>query len=252
MQAYGKAFARVYDRHWGGFARHAAPIIREFYEDVSGVQSHKTLLDLCCGTGQLAAHFLERGYRVTGLDLSEHMLSHARRNTLPYVESGQARFVQGDASNFSLDERFGLVVSTFDALNHLDGFDALQRCFACVLPLLVDGGYFVFDLNTRAGLRRWNGISVEDSEELMVVSRGLLDSEGGRAWTRISGFLQVDGGLYERFEDTAFNVAYDLTAVRAGLIETGWASAHFARLEALAAPLDEPEKEGRVFVVARK
>ena len=250
MQAYGRAFARVYDRQWSGFARRVAPVIREFYESTPIGRTTQTVLDLCCGTGQLAVHFLAQGYRVTGLDLSAPMLSYARQNAMPYVESGQARFVQGDAGDFTLDERFGLAVSTFDALNHLPGFDALKGCFACVFPLLVAGGRFIFDLNTRAGLLRWNGISVEDTEDLMLVTRGVFD--GDRAWTRISGFLRVEGGLYERFEETAFNSVYDLAAVRAALVDCGWGSVHFARLEALAVPLDEPEKEGRVFVVAGK
>jgi predicted TPR repeat methyltransferase len=97
---------------------------------------------------------LERGYRVSGLDLSEAMLDHARTNASMFVQAGQAHFVQADASAFTLDERFGLVVSTYDALNHLASLEALQRCFASVYAVTQDGGTFVFDLNTRVGLKR--------------------------------------------------------------------------------------------------
>jgi len=34
------------------------------------------------------------------------------------------------------------------------------------------------------------------------------------------------------------------------LMEVGWKQVYFARVSYLSTPIDEPEKEGRVFVVA--
>ena len=112
MQAYNQSFARVYDLRWTGFARQIAPLILDFYSTTAVGQKNKTVLDLCCGTGQLALLFLEKGFRIVGIDLSKPMLFFAEGNARKYIESGQARFIQGDASDFSLDEKFGLVVST--------------------------------------------------------------------------------------------------------------------------------------------
>ena len=103
-------------------------------------QTNRRLLDVCCGTGQLAVHFLDRGYRVTGLDLSDEMLTYARQNAASYVESGRARFLAGDAADFALSEQFGLAVSTFDALNHLPDKTRLRACFECVNRTLAPGG----------------------------------------------------------------------------------------------------------------
>jgi len=50
------------------------------------------LLDLATGTGDLAAEFLRRGARVTGLDFSEKMLRIARKKL-----GAQAHWVLGDA-----------------------------------------------------------------------------------------------------------------------------------------------------------
>lgn len=253
MQAYGRGFARVYNLLWTGFARQAAPAILGFYESAGLGQANAALLDLCCGSGQLAVYFLERGYRVVGVDLSPAMLSFARENAAKYVAAGQARFIQADAADFSLDEQVGLAVSTYDALNHLDGLPALKGCFACVYPSVVEGGHFIFDLNTRLGLRRWNNLLVDDSrDEVMLVTQGIFDPHSERAITRISGFVQIAGERYERFEETVYNTAFDLQAVREALLEVGWREVHFARLQDLATPLAEPEQEGRVFIVARK
>jgi len=249
MQAYNQSFARVYNTRWSGFAKHVAPFIHDFYASTSIGQENRSVLDLCCGTGHLAMHFLEKGYWVVGLDLSEYMLFYARENTRQYVESGQAEFIQGDASNFKLDKSFGLVVSTFDALNHLENEQALRRCFECVHT--VSEGFFIFDLNTRNGLRRWNSIQVdENSEDALIITRGIYDGQSDKAWTRITGFVQVSNGSYERFEETAFNSAFEMGKVKNALLDIGWKNVYFAHIQDLKTPIIEPEKEGRVFIVA--
>jgi ubiquinone/menaquinone biosynthesis C-methylase UbiE len=155
LQAYNASFARVYNLRWAQFANNVAPRLRAFYESTPLGQQNHTLLDICCGTGQLAVNFLDNGYQVTGLDLSEAMLDYARGNASAFIVAGRARFVHSDASNFAMDERFGLAVSTYDALNHLPDFEALKGCFRSVYPLLLDGGWFIFDLNTELSLRHW-------------------------------------------------------------------------------------------------
>ena len=251
MQAYGQIFSRVYNTRWSAFAQCVAPRIYEFYAATPLGQKSRPVLDLCCGAGHLAVYFLEKGLRVVGIDLSEHMLIYAKENARRFVEAGQAKFLQGDASNFRLDERFGLVVSTFDSLNHLTGEPDLERYFHCARA--VSDGYFIFDLNTRLGLRRWNGIEVDDSTgDEIIINRGIYDGQGERAWARVTGFVRTSDGLYERFDQTAFNTAFDLEKVQNTLHQVGWKNVYFARAEALLSPLTvtDAEKEPRAFVVA--
>jgi SAM-dependent methyltransferase len=253
MQAYSAEFARVYNLRWGGFAQRVAPLIRELYETYPISQVNRTVLDLCCGTGQLAALFLEAGYQVIGLDSSAPMLAYASENTSRFRAAGKIQFIHGDATDFTLTEQVGLVVSTFDALNHLESSDALKNCFLCVFAVLEAGGVFVFDLNTRVGLRRWNGIIIDDnSAELLMITRGIYDGEGDKAWTRITGFVQEENGLYSRFDETAFNTAFDLAWAKATLLDIGWTEVYLAGSQDMKTPLSEPEREGRVFFVARK
>jgi len=86
MQAYGPKFATIYNLQWGGFARQVAPRLQEVYEATPLGREQKTLLDVCCGTGQLALYFLEQGYWVEGIDLSEAMLQYARENAGEWVQ----------------------------------------------------------------------------------------------------------------------------------------------------------------------
>jgi SAM-dependent methyltransferase len=248
MQAYGAGFARVYNQLWTGFARDIAPCIFDYYSRQEIASENRSVLDLRCGTGQLSLYFLEHGYRVTGLDLSEAMISFAKINAHPFVEAGQAHFVQANAADFALDETYGLVVSTFDALNHLPDLDTLRGCFQSVHNVSAQGGKFIFDLNTREGLKRWNHINIQENDEMLVVNRGIY-SGGDKAYVRINGFIRDEDGRYSRFEETVYNVAFDLAHVRDLLLNTGWQDAHFARIDDLAVPLEEPEREGRIFVV---
>lgn len=252
MQEYGKLFAMVYNRRWRGFAQRVAPFIRQHYECQRINEQNRTVLDVACGTGQLLLHFLEYGYQAMGLDQSADMLAYAKENTLPYLKAGRVLFTRANMASFGLDRRFGLVVSTFDALNHLTGENALHSCFQSVYDALVEGGVFIFDLNTRRGLmNQWNGLNVEDTEELLLVNRGIYDG-GKQAYTRITGFIQREDGLYERFAETFFNTAFEVEGVLALLKTVGFSTAYPAELETLAVVAELPEKLHRVFFVAQK
>ena len=255
---YGKVFASVYNTWWGDFARRVGPQILDFYAgtSVAGTSVAGTngrVLDLCCGTGQFAANALRRGYEVEGIDISEDMLHHARMNNLEYVQSGRATFRVGDASNFTTGRGFGLVVSMFDALNHLPDAGHLAGCFHSVYGALDPGGIFVFDLNTRLGLLNWNSIGVRDEPGIMIVNRGVFIEDQQRAIVRISGFLRDESGRYERFEETMSNVAFKVAEVRDLLLSSGFKRAHCARPNSLDVPIEtDPEEERRAYFVAYK
>ncbi|MFX0114928.1 MAG: class I SAM-dependent DNA methyltransferase, partial [Candidatus Hodarchaeota archaeon] len=222
------------------------------YENQPISKRNRFILDLCCGTGQLATHFLENGYSVLGIDLSEDMLSYARKNAAQYLENGQAEFRKGDATEFLLDQQFGLIISTFDSLNHLESYEAIKNCFRCVYGALLMDGFFIFDLNTRLGLIRWNEIFIQDTQEAMVVTRGIYDGKSDKAQMRISGFVQTPAERYERFSETIFNTVFELEQVKQSLQSIGWQDVYFAKGSDLGNPIDDPEREGRIFCIAKK
>jgi SAM-dependent methyltransferase len=251
-QAYSESFARAYNRIWTDFADRAAPRILARYRATNHGRRKRPVLDLCCGTGTLALHFLAAGFPVTGVDASKPMLRYARKNARTFIRSGLAEFIEADVTAFEAPSRYGLAVSTFDSLNHLDGLPALGQCCARTFAALLPGGLFIFDLNTRRGHRRWDEIEITDEDEVMIVKRGGYDRAGGRAFYRVSGFLRGADGRYDRFEEMVVETAFELQAVEKMLADCCFKPVYFARAFDLGKALSDPEAEDRVFVVARK
>jgi len=136
-------FAWTYNKHWGDmFTPLAFAVIEQMLLPRLG--SEAKILDLCCGTGQLAAILSRQGYRVTGLDGSSRMLHFARTN------APTSTFIMADARSFSPGERFDAVTCVFDSLNHIMSTDDLRLVFNRVNSALVDRGLFLLDFTTEA------------------------------------------------------------------------------------------------------
>lgn len=113
------------------------------------------ILDLCCGTGQLAQQLIARGYQVTGLDSSEKMLHYARENA-PNVQ-----FILGDARSFKFPSTFDAVICTDSSLNHIMSLEELKRVFRNVYAALKENGLLLFDLGLE---NRYRNIPITDGE----------------------------------------------------------------------------------------
>ncbi len=132
-------FAWFYHRYWNEeFHSLAFPILERIW--LSRLPANARILDVCCGTGYLAALLADRGHSVTGVDASAEMIRYARE-TAPSAE-----FRTGDAAACLLPPVFDAAVSTFDSLNHLLTLEALQAVFRNTAAALKPGGLFAFDM----------------------------------------------------------------------------------------------------------
>lgn len=117
------------------------------------------VLDVCCGTGLLAAELVDRGYRVTGIDASEAMLARARRLLGP--DADLALVVLPD---LPVKGVFDAAVSTFDGLNYLKPAD-FRLTVAALAQRLRSGGWLVFDIHTDAMLQLAKGTPTVEGEQ---------------------------------------------------------------------------------------
>lgn len=105
-----------------------------------------SLLDVCCGTGTLAEHLTKVGYQVTGVDLSAPMIAVAQEKA---SASGlDIVYHVDDVRDFDLEESFDGAYSFFDSLNYITDLQGFWNALKSVADHLVEGGSFVFDLNT--------------------------------------------------------------------------------------------------------
>lgn len=112
---------------------------------------------------------------------------------------------------------FDVATCSYHAMNHLTDETALSSCLASVAAALRPSGLLAFDLRTARGLEGWNRIKITDRREYAVISRGFLNRPAGRAWKALTGFVRLDSGHYERFEELLDNTVFGVSAVLARL-----------------------------------
>lgn len=108
-----------------------------------------SILDLCCGSGQLIKPLIKAGYCTSGLDGSESMLACAQRN------APEAKYILADARTFTLPNPVDAIVSTSASLNHIETMGDLAQVFSRVYNSLKDEGWFLFDVNHHLQMQRW-------------------------------------------------------------------------------------------------
>lgn len=150
-QGYG-AIAHIYDIFNGDVNYESWADFAEACFDKYLHSRPELVLDLACGTGILTAILAERGYDMTGVDLSPEMLSVARENCPESV-----LLLLQDICSFELYGTVGAVLCSLDSLNHLTKKGQLEKCFALVHNYLDPDGLFIFDMNTPARFEKEYG-----------------------------------------------------------------------------------------------
>jgi len=110
------------------------------------IQKHapgaRSILNLGCGSGRHDRCLAELGYTVTGVDLSEEMLSAAKGAA---VGNDSLRYMSGDVRTVRLAETYDVVVSLFHVMSYQITNTDLKQAFATARAHLKPGGLFLFD-----------------------------------------------------------------------------------------------------------
>ncbi len=152
----------------------------------------RTVLDLCCGTGLLAAELVRLGYQVVGVDAAPAMLERARRLLGPDVVLVEARL-----PHLPVDGVFDAVVSTFDGFNYLTP-DELAQTLEASAARLRPGGWLVFDLHTDAmmAFTAANPVVEGEADGQRFVISSVVDVAARTCDTRIDVERQSDGDVF--------------------------------------------------------
>ncbi|MDR0799853.1 MAG: class I SAM-dependent methyltransferase [Dysgonamonadaceae bacterium] len=123
------------DKDYSGETAYVHSLIQRFY-----TKPVKGLLDIGCGTGTHASYLAQKGYAITGIDLSQEMINSALEKNIP-----QAHFQVANATDFKLSHSFEVITSLFHVVSYLTTNDDLQNMFDQVSNHLMSGGLFIFD-----------------------------------------------------------------------------------------------------------
>jgi SAM-dependent methyltransferase len=117
-----------------------------------GLPGGSSILDLCCGHGRHAIPLAQRGYQVTGQDLSEVFLREAEREAK--AQGTHVRWIHGDMRNIPFENEFDAVINIFTAFGYLENQDEDQKVLQQVCKALKPGGLFLLETLHREGLMR--------------------------------------------------------------------------------------------------
>ena len=245
MDAY-KNLAASYDRLTNDVDYEATV---EFYMEIlrrEGI-TPRTVVDLACGTGSVTEILARKGYRVTGVDMSEEMLTEAAMKTMdmeqPPMYSCQL------LQNLRLPRGVDMAVCALDSLDYIldpaDCKEAIRRVYKALNP----GGIFIFDVNTPEKLWAMDDqVFLDEDDDVYCVWRGEFDEE-----TNICSYgmdlFQREGNMWRRSFEEHREYAYSQEQLTGFLKDAG-----FTHMEVYADRLFEAPREGekRIYFKARK
>ena len=245
MDAY-KALAVSYDRLTNDVDYDS---VVEFYNQIlqkEGIRP-RTAVDLACGTGSVALLLARQGLQVTGVDMSEDMLTVAAEKAMELANPPV--FVCQSLQALRLPRGVDLAVCALDSLDYIldpeDCAEAIRRVYKALNP----GGVFIFDVNTPEKLRAMDGqVFLDEDEDVYCVWRGEFDEK-----TNICSYgmdlFQREGEVWHRSFEEHQEYAYSQSQLTVFLKDAG-----FTHIEVYADRRFEAPGEGeqRIYFKARK
>lgn len=181
------------------------------------------VLDLACGTGKLTFKLRERGYDMTGVDMSENMLASAQEYAYNNGINDVLLLCQ-DMREFELYGTVDACVCTLDSINYLTKAEDVKKCFSLVHNYLIPEGVFVFDINTPYRFREIYAKNdfVLENDGALLAWQNSYNEKTGICKFYLSIFCEGEDGRYDRYDETQTEKCYSRRKIEALLRETGF------------------------------
>jgi SAM-dependent methyltransferase len=168
--------AEYYDRiyWWKDYNQEVDFLVKVFKRcDVRG----REILEVACGTGNHSKILAARGYKVTGVDISDDVLRIARMKV-----KGRAKFIRGDMRDLDavVDEVYDAAVCLFSAISYNITIADLKRTIQGLYDHLREPGAVVFDTHfTKKGfIDGHRGEDIFDDGRVMGARLGVSKRQG--------------------------------------------------------------------------
>ena len=213
-------------------------------------QGAANLLDVGCGTGEIAVLLANKHLSVTGVDLSEDMLtvaqSKAENNKVNIMFLNQD---MRDLSGFS--NPFDVITICCDSLNYLESKQDVQATFRAVHSQLQNRGLFIFDVHSLHKIHNVfaNSTFADQGEEVSFIWNSFLGDEPNSIEHDMTFFVKKDE-YYQRYDELHYQRTFSIEEYSLWLSE---ASFDIITICGDFELNEEPgEKTERVFFICRK
>lgn len=195
------------------FVRHTKQEV-DFFLSLFPIEKGASILDVGCGTGRHSIELAKRGYRVTGLDLSEGMLAEARRAAAQ--EGVEVEWVQADATRFTFGHKFDAAICLCEGAFNLLGEGeepeahdrAILRNVASVLR--PNAAFLITVLNGYSVIRRMKDEYVADGRfdpaTMLADYYDEWDLPEGKRVVRVRERLFIPPEMVRMLKDEGFEV----------------------------------------------
>jgi SAM-dependent methyltransferase len=183
----------------------------------------KKVLDIACGTGEISLRLIDKGYDVTGVDLSEEMLFMAQ-DKAENQEKKLPLFHQNMAELSSLG-LYDVVTIFCDSLNYLETDEEIISTFKGVKEHLKQDGLFLFDVHS---IYKVSQIFMDETftfndEQVSYIWDCFPGEYPNSVEHELTFFVHDrESGLYERVEETHKQRTYPILQLRQWLEDTGF------------------------------
>ena len=245
MGAY-EALAASYDRLTNDVDYEATV---DFYMQILEREGLKprTVVDLACGTGSVTQILARKGYHVTGVDMSEEMLTVAAMKTqeIAPMPMFSCQYLQ----ELRLPRAVDMAVCALDSLDYIldpdDCKEAIRRAYKALNP----GGIFIFDVNTPEKFRAMDDqVFLDEDDDVYCVWRGEFD-EGTNICSYGMDLFQREGKLWRRSFEEHREYAYSQEQLTKFLKDAGFTHIEVYADREFTAPRPG---EQRIYFKARK
>jgi len=245
MDAY-QNLAKSYDRLTND-VDYAATV--DFYMEILRRErlNPRTAVDLACGTGSVTAILAKMGLDVTGVDMSEEMLTEAFQKVQDM--SRPPRFICQKLQKLCLPRGVDMAVCALDSLDYIlnpqDCAQAIRRIYRALNP----GGIFIFDVNTPEKLRAMDGqVFLDEDDDVYCVWRGEFDEKSNICSYGMDLFQQT-GDVWTRSFEEHQEYAYSKEQLTGYLRAAGFTGIEVYADREFLQPRDG---EQRIYFKARK
>lgn len=211
-----------------------------------------TIVDLGCGTGEIAIHLQKLGYHVTGVDVSADMLSCANEKAM--ATPIKMDWIQQDIRKLNGFSNIDLCISYCDVINYITNVTDLLVVFRRVYESLAANGLFIFDIHSLhyAESSLAGHTFTEVTDELVYIWECERGENIGEMYHHLTFFMEENGrDTYQRADEVHHQQVYDITVYEKLLKESGFSKIEFYH-DFIIDKEFSPEKSERIFIVAEK